>query len=594
MLRKEIRNYLIELDSSSSHFDDHVIAGRIREVIKKDDIRSLEDDAEIFAFNVYKDEERSTTWDSYFGPMMSFPNKEGNTIDFPSREILNDEIINYWESRFKESNHSSLKSRYADLVIEFSKYSKLKVSIDIVKESINAHILLSQVKGLAGIESKHHLRRALYLSKKYKVADKISQLFEEALTLERKIAEDDKPGLWGFVLEWFLVDSKSKFTVPTDKEDVYIAGFEERRKRLLESESIWSLENATIALAKYYTYKKNVLLVAKVLMEYEDCIRHFREYIESSFGKHHYLRNLEETYLRFSSVKDIGERLRQIQGELRNFRLDPNDPNIKSVEVTQNIPQEKIDEFINNIFASEDFKEIVLRVIVNFFVRKEKESKKFDELNQKYIFARIVSNEIFDDEHRFIATLPPLDEAPELHFVKHCADNIQLNSLFLSLVFEKLKTDYKSEELASLIKSSGLINDLDFVIIDEITSQFWNNNYLSFIHIAVPFIESSLRRLLLVSGMVVSIENKIGGYDYKSINALLEHEQALLIFRQIFKHVGEDLLYTIRIIFTEKIGLNIRNRIAHGVYQSDFTNEKHSNHILLIIFILTLIKVKEY
>ena len=56
MLRKEIRNYLIELDSSSSHFDDHVIAGRIREVIKKDDIRSLEDDAEIFAFNVNTDE----------------------------------------------------------------------------------------------------------------------------------------------------------------------------------------------------------------------------------------------------------------------------------------------------------------------------------------------------------------------------------------------------------------------------------------------------------------------------------------------------------------------------------------------------------
>lgn len=588
MLRKEIKDYFTELDSSSSHFDEHTISGKIREVVKKDDARSLEDDAEIFAFNVYTNEESSTAWDSYFGPMMSFPDKNGKTIDFPSREILSDEVLNYWKTRFEESNHPLFKARYADLIIEFSKD---KVGIEVIKEVINAHISLTLAEGLADIESKHHLNRALNLSRKYNQTDKLIELFESALTLETKVAEDDRPGLWGFVLEWFLLDSK--LSVPSDKEELYIKNFEERRVRLLKSESIWSLENATIALAKYYAHKKNSPLLVKVLKEYEECIRNFGEYKESSFGRHHYLQNLEEVYLRFSSAKEVGERLSQIQSELRNFRLDPADPNIKTIEVTQNIPQEKIDEFINGVFSDTDLKKVILKVVLNFFIRKDKEANKFDELNKKYVFARIVSSEIFDDEHRFVATLPPLDEAPELHFIKHCADNIQLNSIFLSLVFKKLKAEYANEELSILVKNSGLISTADFLVVDELLSQFWKNNYLSFIHIAVPFIESSLRRLFLTSGMVVSIENKMGGYDYKSINALLEHEHALIIFKHIFKDAGEDLLYTIRIIFTEKLGLNIRNKVAHGIYQSDFINEKHSNHILLIIFILGLVKISE-
>ena len=52
MLNTEIKDYLAELDSSSGYFDEHTISGKIREVIKKGDTRSTEDDAEIFAFNV--------------------------------------------------------------------------------------------------------------------------------------------------------------------------------------------------------------------------------------------------------------------------------------------------------------------------------------------------------------------------------------------------------------------------------------------------------------------------------------------------------------------------------------------------------------
>ena len=591
MLRTEIKGCLTKLDSSTEYFNEHTIAGKIREIVKKEDKRSLEDDAEIFAFNVYTDETNSTAWGSYFGPMMSFPDTNGNNVDFPSRDTLNEKILEYWKERFEESKHTFLKTRYADLLIEFSNYSTDKVTVDIFQKAIDGHIALSQQEAEKDISARNHLNRSLTLSRKYNQTKKIEGLFDEALKLENEIAIDDKPGFWGFVLEWFLLDPK--FSTTEEKEKSYITDFENRRQKLLKSESIRSLENATIQLAKYHKHKSNFTEIERILGEYEDCIRNYKEFTESSFGRHHYLQNLEEIYIGFNLSEELNKRLATIRGELRNFRLDPDDPNFKTISVTQDIPQEKIDQLLNGVFESKDITQIIIKIVVNFFLRQERETERFNELNSKYVFAKITSGAIFDEEKRFIANLPPLDEAPDLHFTKHCTDNLHINSMFLSLIITKLVDEYKKDELVDQIKKSGLISEADHVVLEELLDLFWKRKYLAFIHIAVPFTESTLRRLLLTSGMVVSVENQIGGYDYKSINSLLEHEQAMIVFKHIFQDVGDDLLYTVRLIFTEKLGLNIRNRVAHGIYQSDFVNEKHSNHILFIIFMLSLIKIKE-
>ncbi len=123
MLRPEINEYLQDLDRKQSGFPLHHVATKIREVIKNKDVRSMEDDAEIFAFNVYIDDGEKTSWNSYFGPLMSVPNPDGSPNDYPSRDLITNEILEYWEQRFRETHHPLLKSRYADLLIEGAKRS---------------------------------------------------------------------------------------------------------------------------------------------------------------------------------------------------------------------------------------------------------------------------------------------------------------------------------------------------------------------------------------------------------------------------------------------------------------------------------------
>ncbi|MCA9386384.1 hypothetical protein KC717_07105, partial [Candidatus Dojkabacteria bacterium] len=252
MINKEVREYLNKIDNSSSRLKEHEISAKIRGFIGTQKERTLEDDAEIFAFSVYTDESNETAWNSYFGPIASFADKDGKPVDFPSLDTLSKETLDYWSHRLKNVNHAYFKARYADLLIEFKDYSESSVGPEIFVVAIDAHIALSKQEGLEGIYAKQELERAYFLAKKYKQKDKLQNIFDLSVSLESKIAQDDKPGLWGFTLEWFLLGSK--ISIPEDILDAYLESLEERRVRLLKQNSVWPLENATIGLARYYKF----------------------------------------------------------------------------------------------------------------------------------------------------------------------------------------------------------------------------------------------------------------------------------------------------------------------------------------------------
>jgi hypothetical protein len=592
MLKKEVKEYLEEIDCSTEVLKDYKVAGKIREFIKPEDEKSLEDNAEIFAFNVYTDVSGSTSWNLYFGPMTSFVNKQGKEVDFPSLDLLSNETLEYWSARLNESSHPYLKARYADLLIEFKDHYLSKIDPGIFNVAIDSHILLSKQDGLEDIFAKQELERAFQLAKIYQQKEKLSSIFELAVNLESRIAQDDKAGLWGFVLEWFLLDVN--FNPPKTIVEDYIKSFEERRLRLLKSSNIGPLKHCTLALARYHKFKCELSKVESVLHDYENCIRQFSEFNESSFGRLHYLQNLEEVYLQFDDSPALKENLRVIQNELSNFRLDPTDDEFKEISVTQEIPKEKINKLLKGIFDRDTLPEVILRIVLNFFQRVEREAQSFEEYNNRFVFAQITSGKVFDLENRLIATLPPLSEAPELHFIKHCNQNLQICSVFLSLVLDKFREEYEDVELIKIMKSSGLHSKSDDLVIETLVSLYWRKEYFTFVHVAVPFVESSLRRLFTTSGMATQrLNKKIGGYEYRPINKLLQDPHAELVFKQISNETGPDLLHTINMIFTEKLGLNIRNNLAHGIYQADFYSRKYSDQILLIILILSLIKIKE-
>ena len=235
------------------------------------------------------------------------------------------------------------------------------------------------------------------------------------------------------------------------------------------------------------------------------------------------------------------------------------------------------------------------RVARDFLTRRERDQKSLNEIGKKYVFAQLVTGNIFDEENRLIAQVPPINEAPELHLRRHSSQNIDFTSFLLERVMVKFSEKYSVTDFSDLLRKSACFTESNQTLVEQVLKSYWGGDYFAFTHSCIPFVESGIRRLLHLSGASVTKNksNKEGGYDYRSLNDLLDSEQTRAIFRHIFGEASGDVIYTLQITLTDNLGQNLRNRVAHGIHQVDFFNRRHADNLLKILFLLSIIQSKE-
>ncbi|HAJ33434.1 MAG TPA: hypothetical protein DCK79_08705 [Candidatus Atribacteria bacterium] len=230
MLNNKIKKYLDELDKEvcplHPSLGEHKIAEEIKNILKKEGESykpSNEDIAEQIAFDFLAEYPNDNSgWGTYYGPMFVLPNKKGQMVEYPSIQQINEETLNYWEGKAKESKNPILSSRYADLVVDFS--------LIILKESANhklSHLVIDASIKICNkllarhLDCKTKAKRALNLSLQINDQQRIQKVKKTIISLERKIAVDAKAGLWGFAFKWLLLDFRNKIVVsPQEEEDL--------------------------------------------------------------------------------------------------------------------------------------------------------------------------------------------------------------------------------------------------------------------------------------------------------------------------------------------------------------------------------------
>jgi len=104
----KIEKFLTDLDTISDKLSEAILFDKISKFIqaefeqKPPNILLWEQAAFAFIEN-YPDDKSG--WGTYFGPMYTWPKKEGEIVEYPSIFQIPHEIISYWERRAVESKH---------------------------------------------------------------------------------------------------------------------------------------------------------------------------------------------------------------------------------------------------------------------------------------------------------------------------------------------------------------------------------------------------------------------------------------------------------------------------------------------------------
>lgn len=579
----EINKFLKDLESISEAVSEHDISKRIRNFAKEkfgQDIPNIliwEQTA--FDFTEKYPDEKSG-WGTYFGPLFVLPNEEGKMVEYPSIQRITPEIISYWEKRAKESTHPIFKARYSNLVWDFSEkitgkkphYSIAQIYIDSIIE-----IAEKDLHKYSGDVIKK-LERALSLALSINDKERINRLIETIISYEKKIGEDDKPGLWGFSYE-FLIKNK-KVPISDDKKRAIITDLEKRFDRLLKGNNRWAAQRAALLLVDYYSKIRKKEKVKEILLKYGELVQRQAKKA-SPLVASAWLEKLYHLYLQYG-MKDEADK---ISNKIRELGRKAKDE-LKEIKIPIKIPKNELEKYINWL-TDGNLKTVLQKIAVNYIPKKDEVIKQLQDLSKKAPTSFLFTHKIMDAEGRPVAIVGSLEEDLDGHIVLQISQNMQISSIFLRETFNTLIDKFKltTEKIIDYLYESPIFDERRREFLIKGIEAYLNGNYVVSLHILIPQIEAIIRNLSEKVGIPILKPSRTGGFFYRTLDELLRE-------KGIIKVLSEDMCLYFRVLLTDPRGWNLRNEVCHGISGPERFNQISADRIFHALLCLALVKEK--
>ena len=586
---KAIKNYLEQLDEEQKPLassGEHDIAQKIKDFLKKDKNYepTKEDNAEMMAFDFMAEYVNDDFgWGTYYGPLSVLPNSKGQMAVYPSIRQIDQEMLEYWAKRAKESKSPILLSRYADLVVVFSpKIVNKQADIDLFQIVIDSNITICK-KSLANppnceIKAKRALELALY---KYD-QEQIKRAKEVLISL----------GLWNFIFKMLLLDFPEQATLEDIEKKELVDELEKELKRVERNPRL--AENVISLLAEYYRGEKDEKNLMRVLSVLENSLKTNDRLNSDALLKTHAYERIHEIYREYGRhFPEAKKASTQLSKEIGQLDLDW-DKSLQKIPIEEKIEQEDIKNYLKGIFGEkkdDGLEMIMAKIAMSHLPKKDAVKNQLDDVSNKYPLQFLCTKQVISDDGVLIAKLPKLEEDYDNHFQSYALQYVKLGSFFLSLTMDELRKQFSKENVVKYFEKSVVFKNEDKNYLKRAISAYWDQDYLVSSHLFNPLIESGIRELIKnCDGLILIPNDKLNGYKNVLLGGLLRNDK---IFEGVFSQSGHNVLFYFKLVLTERLGMNLRNDFAHGLGKQKFFGRDASDRLFHILIWLSRVKKKE-
>ncbi|MBU6321347.1 MAG: DUF4209 domain-containing protein [Patescibacteria group bacterium] len=598
MLEK-ILTYLRSLDAApGTPLKETDVSQGIKNAIgQTDEKASGESLYEILAFDLFpRHEGHESEWGTRFGSMMSGTMKDSSeTWEYPSRTQIDASAIDYWTKRARESAHPILLERYADVAYDLAQLVGKKADYTLAQLVIDTSIKICDENLIEDTYQRMQLHRALALAMHLNDKDRIKSVAECVIRVEKKIEQDDKPGLWGFAFKWLVLENAEKVNLDPVVRDALVKDLEDRLIKFTSASDPepWLVENAALPLVAYYSRIGNGADAVRVLLSLEDAFRKNARSNSDSLLKVHYLEKLDALYRENGSLPGMRENIERIANELPTASKESLS-SFKEIGAEIKIERKDVEKITNDIFTLPvdgnlpTLAHVRSRIVGNFISRKDHAAKMAEDMAKKFVFVHIMGQRRVAPEGHTVAELPPYNENPDAHTISQAFQSLQISSVFLGDALARFRKDFSASQIADLFWSSGLFQEDEKEYLMKGLEAYWRDDPFNASHTFIPYIETLIRRLILHSGGVIITPNTkpgtYGGYSYKTLGLLL-NENAQLIDK-IYKF---SATFYFELVLVHPLGWNLRNDFAHGASLNSLFRQDIADRLFHILLLLSLV-----
>ncbi|MDU4471463.1 MAG: DUF4209 domain-containing protein [Clostridium perfringens] len=511
-----------------------------------------------------------------------------NGYKYPDIDSFEEERIEFYDKCLKHEININKKIRYLDYLVDYgaksNKYVYACQLIDLLIENNKIEDYNDDTECLNYISK---LSRAVNISTSYGMNEKIS-------ILESNIND---------IISKFVEVKSYRWILEISEQFRYLC-YNKKNKRISQ-DSINSLIEILEICKEFYKEEKNINLhqsfcyefyewikredssdsrIKQVLLEIGQSFEDEAEYQggreeKSNLVKAHFLECAVNHYANIGArdkvynlkVK-IKEAYRLAKDEVKEYEYNLDIPNFDKFE-------EEAERFIFDDIDSAF--EVFSRVsIYNFIPKIEKIINMAKDRQENSLMNLVGISKISNDRKVFDANS---EDEREKYFLFE-QYNIWLQLMF-SIMYDKIWIKLKQqglncEMIVDRITGWECMSETDADIIKVGIERYFNEDFISAIHILVPKFESCFREFF-----------SWGGYPTTSIKkSATQHEQTFNEFLEndfVKENIDSDTLFLIKYVMVENLGFNLRNDIAHGLAGADKFSKNIANIVLWLYFILT-------
>lgn len=541
--------------------------------------------AEHSAFMFLENPDKDSLWGTYFGPMAEWNSTDESRIVLPDVAQLTEVTVQHWAERAQMVQHPMMRARYADCIWDLERVivvnSKRQPNFAVL--AAQSYIEVAKRNGIADevtsgaaaspaqrITGVRMLARAVRLARSIKSSNLASEAAAELISFCERHGEPAHAGIW---LAPFDTLYGEKNLLTSEQRDRIISSLEAMLQRTSSAENgkdpnCFGAQEAAERLIRHYN---DLAQTQRLVQTYGSCFERMARDASPMLAMA-WLQPVVEKYQQVG-LKPESERLANIAAEKgRNIGED-----LKNYSVEVTIESELLEKRTEALLAGNELGQKLHRIGLVFTPRTTEVKKSLNLASKNAPLLSRIGQSIVNSDGQTIAHIGPLNKDVERRLQKQTADHIGILQPCLSHALSELKRRDKptAEQILEVLYECPLFSEKRRSLIQEGIAAYLAEDWVKAIHILVPQAEAILRNLL--AGMEIPITKTVksnpGVTELKNMGDVLREERIRSV-------LGEDKWRYFSALYTDREGINLRNRVTHGLLGPEEFSEAVADLVL--------------
>jgi hypothetical protein len=506
-------------------------------------------------------------WRTYFGPLVSGTH-DGMPFVAPDIAEVTNDIIEHWKARARFLSHPLLKSRYSDLVWDLARkvggapreHEFARIAIDAYLDCVSRELVDSSPRQFDPAFRAHSL--ASQIGDGTRSAD----VKRVIMQLHRKTMESDNPTWWmGF--DFFIAQQTSAVRdelseIARDLESVVA-----KHREVGSHCNPHAVEGAAKRLVSYYRRTRDRDNAKRVFSTIAQVHEHHAAMGDATLSTI-VLQKAVDAYKAAGMIVEADHARVRMQGRIHDARSE-----MRQISHEYTIPREDMETFLDSILH-EDPGVTFVRLAAQFLSSQSDTEKQLTKLAEVAPLTAALKSFTLANDH-VSAIVGSVEDDKLGREIAQASQNLSVSSVWLSEAMDKAieKHGWIPEHFVAWTNRLGLFDETSCLM--HGFRAWYDGDLVKAIHVLVPQIELGLRGIVASAGKPITKADSArpGVSTAVGIGDMLYNQE-------IGELIGPDLRLHFLALFADSRGLNLRNRLAHGLLKYD---EMHDGIVLWLV-----------